>query len=35
LFELLQHEAQRRRVSIATILREAVETYARSQKRED
>ena len=35
LFELLQHEAQRRRVSIATILREAVEAYARSQKRED
>jgi Ribbon-helix-helix protein, copG family len=35
LFELLQHEAQRRRVSIATILREAVEAYTLSQKRED
>jgi Ribbon-helix-helix protein, copG family len=35
LYEQLQQEAQRRRVSMASILREAVEAYAQSQKRED
>ena len=35
LYEQLQHEAQRRRVSLAAILREAVEAYARAHKRED
>lgn len=34
LVELLQHEAQRQRVSISAILREAVEGYARSQEGE-
>jgi hypothetical protein len=35
LYEQLQQEAERRQVSMAAILLEAVETYARSQKRED
>lgn len=34
LVELLQHEAQRQRVSISAVLRQAVEAYAQSQKRE-
>jgi hypothetical protein len=33
LYEQLQHEAQRRRVSIAAIVREAVEAYAQSHLR--
>jgi hypothetical protein len=33
LYEQLQHEAQRRQVSMAVLLREAVETYALSQTR--
>jgi hypothetical protein len=35
LYEQLQHEAQRRQVSMAVLLREAVETYALSQTRGD
>jgi Ribbon-helix-helix protein, copG family len=35
LYEQLQQEAQRRQVSVAVILREAVEAYAQSPKRED
>jgi hypothetical protein len=35
LYEQLQQEAQRRQVSIAVILHEAVEAYAQSHKRED
>jgi hypothetical protein len=35
LYEQLQQEAQRRRISLAAILREAVEAYAQSQKPED
>jgi hypothetical protein len=35
LYEQLQQEAQRRRVNIAAILREAVEAYAQAQKRGD
>jgi hypothetical protein len=35
LYEQLQQEAQRRRISVITILREAVEAYAQSHKRED
>jgi predicted DNA-binding protein len=35
LYEQLQQEAQRRRVSLVTILREAVEAYIRSPKRPD
>jgi hypothetical protein len=35
LYEQLQQEAQRRRVSLPVILREALEAYARSPKQED
>jgi Ribbon-helix-helix protein, copG family len=35
LYEQLQQEAERRRVSLATILREAVEAYAQSPPRQD
>lgn len=35
LYERLQHEARRRQVSMAVLLREAVETYVRSHTRED
>jgi hypothetical protein len=35
LYEQLQQEAERRQVSLAAILLEAVETYARSQKPEE
>jgi Ribbon-helix-helix protein, copG family len=34
LYEQLQHEAQRRQISVAALLREAVEAYAESQKGE-
>jgi hypothetical protein len=34
LYEQLQHEAQRRQISVAALLREAVEAYAQSQKGE-
>lgn len=35
LYEQLQHEAQQRQVSMAVLLREAVETYVQSQTRKD
>ncbi len=35
LYKQLEHEAQRRQVSLATIVREAVEAYAQSHQRED
>ena len=35
LYERLQHEARRRQVSMAVLLREAVETYVQSHTRED
>jgi hypothetical protein len=35
LYEQLQHEAQRRQVSVAVLLREAVETYVQSDTRQD
>jgi predicted DNA-binding protein len=35
LYEQLRQEAQRRQVSVATILREAVEAYAHSPRREE
>jgi hypothetical protein len=35
LYEQLQQEAQRRQVTVAVILREAVEAYAQSHKREN
>ena len=35
LYEQLQHEAQRRQVSVAVLLREAVETYVQSYTRQD
>jgi hypothetical protein len=35
LYEQLQHEAQRRQVSVAALLREAVETYVQSHMRQD
>jgi predicted DNA-binding protein len=35
LYEQLQQEARRWRVSVATILREAVEAYAQSPRREE
>jgi ribbon-helix-helix CopG family protein len=35
LYAQLQHEAQRRQVSLSTIVREAVEAYTRSQPRAD
>jgi hypothetical protein len=35
LYAQLQQEAQRRQVSLTTIVREAVEAYAQSHQRED
>jgi Ribbon-helix-helix protein, copG family len=35
LYEQLQHEARRRQVSVAALLREAVETYVQSHTRKD
>jgi predicted transcriptional regulator len=35
LYEQLQQEAQRRRVSLAAILREALEAYVQSPKQAD